>query len=145
MLRFEDPTWLSALWLLLLIPAIGWFSTALRARRWRVASACIRTIIVAAVIVALARPIREHAKQQRSPVVVIALQDISESAAAHRLEAGATRKLWSRYQSALPDDVESRIVAFAGGVAPLDESAAIDSGETNVEAAIDRIRKAFAG
>ncbi|MBU0618207.1 MAG: VWA domain-containing protein, partial [Planctomycetes bacterium] len=134
MLRFEDPTWLSVLWLLLLIPAIGWFSSVLRSRRWRVPCVCIRTIIIAAVIVALARPIREHVEQQRLPAAVVALQDVSESVAADASEAG---ELWSRYQDALPDGVECKAAAFADQVAPLDQPMTIDSGETDIESAID--------
>ncbi len=134
MLRFEDTTWLNALWLLPLIPVIAWFSTALQSRRRRTACACIRTIIVAAVVVALARPVYEYVEHRQLPAVVIALQDISESVAT---ETTAIHELWSHYQSPLPDGVYGEHVAFADTTSPSNEPTPINPGETNIEAAID--------
>jgi uncharacterized membrane protein len=137
MLRFEDPTWLSALWLLPIIPACAWFSAAVRARGWRLASAGLRVAIVAAVVVALARPVREQVSEQRLPAEVVALLDISDSVTAHRPQAGDARERWPQYRDALPDGVERTAVAFAAQVAPLEKPAHAQSGETDIAAAID--------
>ena len=115
-MHFESP-W--AFLLLLAVPALMWLGRAgrkggsirfsstrnasrtgrsLRLRLAFVPSA-LRALGLVLLIVALARPIREHVEQQQLPAVVLALQDISASVAADTSEAD---QLWSRHQPAAP-------------------------------------------
>ena len=134
MLRFEDATWFHALWLLPAILAIAWLSIALRSRRRRALCACIRVVIVGALVVALAQPVQERVEERQSPAVVVALQDVSASVSS---QTAAVRDLWTRYQDMLPEGMHAESATFADAVSPTDAPTPINPGETDIEAAID--------
>ena len=134
MLRLVDPIWLNALWLLPFVVMVVWFSAVVQTRFRRVLCAVLRTLIVAAVIFALTRPISEMVEEHDSPPVIVALADVSASVPGDDKSAGET---WTVLRTKLHEGVYCEEVDFADTVSPRDQPATLDTSETNIESALD--------
>ena len=117
-------TWTSpaALWLLLVVPLIWPAYLAARTNfnpRQRVLQAAIRTLLLAAVAVALARPVISSSSSRQSIVYVV---DVSHSVSTRAVEGAAARidELNSQLRPA-----HSRIVAFGGTVTTVPTTASL--------------------
>jgi|GEM_PF-3723748 len=131
--QFEDPAWLTALWLTPIAALLAWFSAAVASRRRRLSCAVLRTVMVAAVALALARPSAERVETRGDAPVVLALTDVSESAGGEPAEAF---DLWKRCQAAA--DVVFEVAEFANVASFLDAPETLDPTITNLETSVDQ-------
>jgi Ca-activated chloride channel homolog len=137
----------AALWLLLAVPLVwlgGLLGRARFSSRQRVAQAAVRSLLLALLVLAIARPVVSMSSSQRS---LIHLVDVSHSVAGSAIEhaADAIDELNRRVRPA-----HVRILAFARTAVPVPDTAALrafatvepgnqdalDRGGTDLEAAI---------
>ena len=146
-----------ALWLLAALPAV-WialpFGRGNFNRRQRLLQAAVRSVMLAALAVALARPVRSSASSRES---IVYLVDVSHSIATRAIEAAA-RTIDEVNAARRPDHVA--IVAFAANTVRLESTEAlrqlahedpsrsqgsrIDRRSTDLEAALDGARAELA-
>ena len=134
MLKLADPIWLNVLWLLPFVVMVAWFSAVVQSRFRRGLCATLRTLIVAAVIFALARPISELVEEHSSPPVIVALTDVSASVVGDDKSAS---EAWTAHRAELPEGVYCEEVDFADAVSSRDEPVTLDTDETDIESALD--------
>jgi Ca-activated chloride channel homolog len=145
-------TWTApaALWLLLVVPAVWAAHAVARTNfnpRQRLLQTALRSVLLAALVLAMARPILSSTSSRQSVVYAV---DISHSVATHAVEA-AGRKIDELNAGLKP--AHSRIVAFGRTVATVDSTQAlgqiaqvegkagrIDRAGTDLEVALDAAR-----
>ncbi|MGH9308064.1 MAG: VWA domain-containing protein [Vicinamibacterales bacterium] len=136
-LTFSSPT---ALWLLLGVPFVWLAYLVARTRfnyRQRVVQTVVRSVLLAALVLALARPVISTSSSRQSVVYAV---DVSFSVASHAIEAAA-RKI-----DDLNDEIQpahSHIVAFGKTAVPLSDTTALRriaelDGGTSETAGLDR-------
>ena len=147
----------SALWLLLAIPLV-WAAHAVArtnfTARQRRLQAAVRSLLLAALALALARPVISSRSSRESIVYAV---DVSHSVGTRAIEDAAKRI--DEINAAVHPD-HFRIVAFGATAAPIDGTAAlrqlahadlaaantpVDRGGTDLEAALDAARSELAG
>lgn len=117
-------TWTSpaALWLLLAVPAV-WFAWLINRtnfnRRQRIVQAATRSLLLAALAVALARPVIASGSSRQSIIYAV---DVSHSISGHAID-DAARKIEDLDRAVRP--AHSRILAFGANSAVIDTAAAL--------------------
>ncbi len=155
LVNWTDP---SALWLLAAIPLV-WLALPLARtnfnRRQRLLQAAVRSLLLAALACALARPVIATTSGRQSIIYIV---DVSHSIASRAIDDAANR-IDALNRDAKP--AHFRIVAFGAGATVLESTAAlkelaaqepgtqnasrgVDRGGTNIEAAIDVARAELA-
>ena len=112
----------SALWLLALVPLVWLAHTVARTTfnpRQRFVQACVRSLLLAALVVALARPILSTTSARES---IVYLVDVSHSVSGHAIEAAAER-IDELDRAVHP--TQSRIVVFGRSAARVANTAAL--------------------
>lgn len=131
------------LWALLVVPSV-WMAARLtraQASRWSsVASAPIRGIILALLILALAEPHTMDRRTGTEPPVVVFLVDHSNSVGA---DVEAATPVLARYREALPAGTYVEELAFAGTVAPKGKLDSVNADETDIAEALRASRTVY--
>ena len=134
MWRYEDPSWLMLLWLLPLLPLLIGAGRASLTFRRRLVCLVVRALIIAALVLALARPSIEQKKSWSPDPVVLPLLDRSASVG---LNESTLLKKVREYENAVPAGVLAEGGVFAGRCGLNSSMDDVDSSQTDLEAALD--------
>lgn len=134
MWRFEDPSWLTLLWLLPVLPLLVGMSRAGLSATRRLACLAVRLAIAAALVLALARPSYETNVEWSPDPAVLPLLDGSASVG---LSGSALQKKLLDYTETLTTDLISEPAVFAARCLPLNSADEQDPSQTDIEEALD--------
>ncbi len=134
MIHLQAPQYLALLAVVPIAAGAALFSRSLSSIRARLACAAIRSLILAAVVLAIARPVREHAVTHEIPPVFVFAHDASRSTALSEADARAVQDGLSH---ALPGESIIKSIFFAASPAPTLGPESPRRNGTNIEDALD--------
>ncbi|MFH0980372.1 MAG: VWA domain-containing protein, partial [Planctomycetota bacterium] len=132
-MHWQHPEWLWALWALPIIGLLTWRSRSLPVKRSKTVCAAIRGVVWTLLLVALAQPYATRRTTDAGSAAVIFLLDRSESIG---LSDDAVNVRVADYRQALPAQVKTCALDFAGVTWPTGTPGPHPCDETNIEQAL---------
>lgn len=134
MIHFLTPQYLYLLAAIPIVAGAALASGALQTLRARFASAAVRSLILSAVVLALARPVTEHAESHDIHPVFVFVNDASRSTDLSEADA---RAIQDRLTRALPAEAATKSIYFAASPATTLGPDSPRRNATNIEDALD--------